>query len=192
MNYASVASLLPSYFQAIAILIAGGWAYWKFVRQSSNEPATDIDIDVKFVGIQKDKWVIEITSFLKNQSLVRHKYKDFQVSVRYLLPEEEIEDGPENIAYQLKCSKSIDQRLGQGKKRFFSNADYINPKQEFRHRYITYVPANATFVWIQCKFFFDRGKEVKVNSQRIFRVPTSEKGHGTLRESEALVTQKSA
>jgi hypothetical protein len=63
-----------------------------------------------------------------------------------------------------------DQRLG-GEKRFFSNVEYINPKQEFRHRYVTFIPAEATFVWVQTKFFFQLDGREKCDSQRIFRVP---------------------
>jgi hypothetical protein len=174
MSEPSLFSLLPSYIQAFAILLGGGWAYWKFIHQRTHEPATDIDIDVKFVGIQKDSWIIEITSSLKNQSLVRHEYEDFQLSIRYLLPEDEIKDGSEKISYQLDCSKTIDERIGK-EKRLFSNVEYINPKQEFKHRYITFIPANATFVWIQCRFLFKHGNKVKTNSQKIFRVPASEK-----------------
>lgn len=180
MSDTSIISLLPSYIQSIAVIAAGGWAYRKFIYQRENEPATDIDIDLKFVGIQDNKWIIEITSFLRNQSLVRHEYKDFQVSVRYLLPEDKVEDGDEGILYQLNFPRSIDERIS-GKKRFFGNVEYINPKQEFNHRYITSIPINATFVWIQCKFLFILRKEVKMNSQRIFRVPASEEGRSDKR-----------
>jgi hypothetical protein len=173
MSGESIVSLLPSYIQAVALIVAGGWAYRKFIYQRANEPATDIDIDLRFVGIQDDKWIIEITSILKNQSLVQHEYKDFQVTVRYLLPEDIVEDGDVDILFQLKCPRTIDKRI-DGKKRLFGNVDYINPRQEFKHRYITYVPRNTTFVWVQCKFLFILRKKVKMNSQRIFRVPASE------------------
>lgn len=178
MSDASIVSLLPSYIQAFAIIAAGGWAYRKFIYQRANEPATDIDIDLKFVGTQDNQWIIEVTSFLKNQSLVRHEYKDFQVSVRYLVPEDKVKDSDKKILkYQLDFPQSIDDRLPKGEKRFFENVAYINPKQEFKHRYITSIPINATFVWVQCKFLFIMGKKVKMNSQRIFRVPASEEGH---------------
>jgi hypothetical protein len=174
MSDQSILSLLPSYIQATAIIIAGGWAYWRFFYQRANEPATDIDIDLRFVGVQVDKWVIEVTSFLKNQSLVRVEYEDFQVSIRYLLPDDKIQDGSDKVFYQVDCPRSINSRLEKGVTRKFGNVDYINPRQEFRHRYITHVPAAATFVWVQCRFWFKNRKKEKINSQRIFRVPMSE------------------
>jgi len=164
---------IAAVLQVLALIVAGGWAYWKFIHQRMNEPAADIDIDLKFVGKQDGMWIIEITSFLKNQSLVRVKYEDFQVTVRYLMPEDRVEDGGEKILYQLNFPRTIDERIN-GKKRFFGNADYLNPRQEFRHRYVTSIPENGTFVWVQCKFLFTPQKNVKMNSQRIFRVPAGE------------------
>jgi hypothetical protein len=166
----SIASILPGYIQSLALVVGAGWAYWKFVHQRANEPATDIDIDLHFIGMQDGKRVIEIVSTLTNQSLVRVNYKRFRVSVRYLLPTDDIEDGEQPIHYQLKCPRTIDDRIDH-KERYFANVEYINPKQEFKHRYVTFVPAEATFVWIQCEFFLCTRREVKVNSQRIFGVP---------------------
>jgi len=175
----SIASILPGYIQSLALAVGAGWAYWKFIHQRANEPATDVDIDLNFIGVQDSKRVIEIVSTLKNQSLVRMNYDRFRVRVRYLLPADNIEDGERPIHYQLKCPRTIDERIDH-KERLFENVDYINPRQEFKHRYVTFVPAEATFVWIQCEFFLRSRKEVKINSQRIFGVP----GQQTKCESE--------
>jgi hypothetical protein len=173
MDLKTVASTLESFVKVAAIIIGGGWAYWKFVRQRANEPATDIDIDVRFVGKQDGQLIIEITVTLENKSQVRLKYEDFQVTARYLLRGDKVEDGGHRIRHQLKFPRTIDERIG-GEKRFFSNVEYINPKQVFRHRYITSIPAEATFLWVQTKFFFDLKVQEKCDSQRIFMVPQHE------------------
>ena len=168
--------LIPEYLKAVALIIAGIWAYWKFIYQRENEPAANIDIDVRFIGTQHDQWIIEVTSFVENKSLVKHSYKDFQVTIRYLLPEDKIEDSSdERVKWQLNCYRTIDERINK-EKRFFDNVDYINPKQEFKHRYVTFIPVKATFIWIQCKFDFEKKKisgkvKKKMSSQKIFHVP---------------------
>jgi hypothetical protein len=102
----------------------------------------------------------------------------FQVTTEDLLPDDEVEDGGPKLNYQLSVLRTIDARIG-GEKRYFANVEYINPKQVFQQRYITYIPGDATFLWIQTKFFFQlKGKE-KVNSQRIFRVPNEVVSAGT-------------
>ena len=182
MNWVEI---LPEYIKAFAIVVGAGWAYWKFIYQRQREPATDIDIDVKFVGVQKEKWVLEVTCVLENKSLVRHTYRDFQVTVRYLEHTDESADGSDRIQYQLQASRTIDERIGKAK-RFFAGVDlsngnqnYINPRQQFRHRYVTWIPSSASFVWIQCKFDFSVGwhRKQKTNTQRIFRVPDSGEKH---------------
>lgn len=87
-----IVKLIPAYLQAIAILVAGTWAYWKFIYQREKEPAADIDIDVSFVGSQKHKWIIEVTVCVENKGLVRLSHKDFQVTIRYLSLEDPIKD----------------------------------------------------------------------------------------------------
>lgn len=183
--------LFPQYVQAAAIVVGGLWAYWQFIYQRKKEPATDIDVDLRFVGQQNDAWIIEVTCVLENKSLVRHTYRDFQVTVRYLTAKDEIVDGSKDIQHQLKVPRTIDRRLESSSaekledrkpRRFFTgvadpatNENYINPGQRFRQRYVTWLPNDATFVWVQCKFSFEAGrpKPQKTNTQKIFRVPAS-------------------
>ena len=171
-NTSDILKLLPEYLKVFAIIVAGIWAYRKFIYQREKEPAADIDIDVRFVGIQDHKWIIEVTSFVGNKSLVRLSYKNFQVTIRYLMLGDTIKDGSESINYQLNCSKTIDERI-EGQKRLFANVDYINPKQEFKHRYVTFVPIETSFIWVQCKFIFGKN-ETRMNSQKIFHVPVND------------------
>jgi hypothetical protein len=178
MDIKTISDIAESGVKVAAIIVGAGWTYWKFVIQRANEPATDLDISVNFVGKQDAKWIIEITVTLENKSQVRLRYEDFQITARYLLPDDKVEDGDPELNYQLRVRRTIDDRIG-GEKRYFANVEYINPKQVFRQRYITYVPGDATFLWIQTKFFFRlKGKE-KVNSQRIFRVPNEGVSAGT-------------
>ena len=200
------AELIPEYVKALALIVGAAWAYWKFIYQRQKEPATDIDVALEFVGVQSEKWIIEVTCFLENRSLVRHTYRNFQVKIRYLEAMDEIIDGPEKIYYQLQVKKKIDARINprpgeqeiddrinqqpgeketddriEKAKRFFAGVDdpknkqnYINPKQQFRHRYITWIPVSATFVWVKCEFEYDLdvdGLPKKMNTQRIYRVP---------------------
>jgi hypothetical protein len=180
MTTGDIIKVLPQYVQALAVVTAGGWAYWKFIYQRQKDPASDIDLDLRFVGIQDQKWIIEVTAFLENKSLVQHRYENFTVSIRYLLTADSIEDGDEKILYQLKCPRTINDRIGGNQCRF-GNVDFLNPRQVFKHRYITFVPASASFVWVQCRFFFRIGSRVeKINSQKIFRVPSSDNAPQTL------------
>ena len=75
-----IIKVLPAYVQALAVVTAGVWAYWKFIYQRQKDPASDVDLDLRFVGIQDQKWIIEVTALLENKSLVQHRYENFTVS----------------------------------------------------------------------------------------------------------------
>jgi len=112
------------------------------------------------------------------------------VTVRYLLPTDQISDGSEKINYQLSCVRTIDDRIG-GIKRYFANAMYIDPRLTFRHSYITFLPTDATFVWVQCSLQFPGRRrwfalkqvtETK-NTQRLFSVPPRERAAESSKQS---------
>lgn len=197
--------LLPDYITAIAIVVGGTWAYTRYLHERSDEPATDIDVDVTFVGVQHDACLVEVDVTLENKSLMRHYYHDFRMDMRYLLPSDPIVDGDARLAYQVCFFHSIDERLEGGVKRYFPNAEYINPRQAFHQRYVTFVPANASFIRVHCVFTFDEtlalrvrqtwtrrkrrgtkteeknsGKHqaIRVDTQRVFAVECSNVGPG--------------
>jgi hypothetical protein len=163
---------------ALVGLVSAGWVLWLFLLRREAEPGAELDLDVEFVGKQDGKWLIEVVANITNRASVRHWYRQFRVVVRYLLPEEEIIDGEERLNYQVVCKRSIDDRIN-GYPRYFSNASYIDPRLTFRHSYVTFIPAEATFLWVQLKLKFPRRdvwkpwkrvEELK-NSQRLFKVP---------------------
>lgn len=166
----TIAEIIESLLKSAGIIVGGVWVYWKFIHQREHEATMDIDLEVLFVGRQDDKWIVEITALLRNKSTARVKYEDFQLVTRYALSGDPIDDGPEKINYQLLFPRTIDERIG-GAKRFFANAEWINPKQEFRHRYVTCIPADATFIWVQTKHLFNLKRRQKSNTQKILRVP---------------------
>lgn len=191
---------VPDYITAIAIVVGGAWAYARYFHERSDEPATDIDVDVSFIGVHHDACLIEVDVTLENKSLVRHYYHDFRMDMRYLLPSDPVVDGDVRLAYQVCFPHSIDARLGEGVKRYFPNAEYINPRQTFHQRYVTFVPTNALFIRVHCVFTLDetlalrvrqtltrrkgyqakmreqnngKHQEVKIDTQRVFAVECS-------------------
>lgn len=206
MNWVEI---VPGYVTAVAVLVGGVWTYIRFFHERSDEPATDIDVNARFVGVQDGQCLVEVEATLVNRSLVRHYYHDFRMNMRYLTPDDRIVDGGDRLAYQVHFPHSIDKRVGDV--RYFPNAKYINPRQTFHQRYETFVPAEATFIRVHCGFTFDettlvlrvrrffgrdqgpkatknsgtRG-EIKIDSQRVFAVrcvPTGSPGTARVRPS---------
>jgi hypothetical protein len=179
--------------------VSAMWIIWLFLTRRQGEPGGELQINVEFVGQQNDNSLIEVSAILTNRSLVRHRYGGFRLKVRYLLPDDKIEDGEDKLNYQLYCPRTIDKRINKTH-RFFANAEYIDPGSSFRHSYITFVPAKATFVWVQCELLFpswyqllkwrklqdklkkkenlkpeDKKKLRLKNAQKLFKVPKEDK-----------------
>jgi hypothetical protein len=183
MDMNQVLSITPLLFAIISAV----WFYWLFISRREAEPGAELQINVDFVGQQKAKWLIEVSAILTNRSLVRHRYLDFRVNIRYLLPADEIVDGKievvddkiKDLHYQTNFPHTIDERIPKGEKRYFANAEYIDPKLSFRHSYITFVPAEATFILVQCNLQFPTRRRwlrwkkdyERKNAQRLFKVP---------------------
>lgn len=172
-----MASLSPWWGVAVTVLSAT-WIVWLFILRREAEPIVELDVNITFVGRQKGSLLIEAEAKLTNKGKVREWYRQFRVVVRYILPDDEIIDGPPKLNYQLLCSRTIDDRIG-GAARYFANSAYIDPQLCYQHRYVTFVPEEAVFVWIQVRMAFRRRdlwrpwkkfEEIK-NSQRLFRVP---------------------
>ena len=164
---------------------------WWFLYRRGLEPSSELDLNVTFGGLQANQMLIEVVAVLVYKSSVRQHYKDFQLSVRYLLPADVIVDGSERLGHQLQVPHSIDTRIGT--KRFFGYAEYIDPGIAFRHSYITFVPAEATFLWLHAKLQFRTRKywySTKFvwdskSMQRLVSMPTSRAKTDLLQGSHA-------
>ena len=176
-NMNQILSITP----LVVAIVSAMWVYWHFLIRREGEPGAEIEINVDFVGQQESKWLIEVSAILTNRSFVRHDYQDFQLKIRYLLPTDEVTDGSEKINFQLNFPRIIDERLSE-RCRYFANVAYIDPRLSFRHSYITFIPAEATFIWVQCKLLFPtkrhwllwKKKMEMKNTQRLFKVPKRE------------------
>ena len=164
--------------------LAAGAAVWWFLFRRELEPASEMTLDVDFAGRQDGQILMEVIATLANKSAVRQTYRDFLVRVRYLLPTDEVADGPKELQYQVIFPHSIDARIqaaneSQRISRRFGYAIYINPRLTYRHSYITSIPEDATFIWVHCRLLFrtrERWYSMKAtehikNQQRLFRVP---------------------
>lgn len=160
------------------LLIAVGgaaWAITTFLLRRDAQPGAELHLDVEFAGRQHGQYVIEIVATLTNRGFVRHRYRNMRVIVRYLGQADAIVDGSERIGRQTLFPHSIDDRIG-GVHRLFANVEYIDPRLTFRHSYVTFVPADATFVLVSCSLEFPtigRWRPKKKNAQRLFRVPAA-------------------
>jgi hypothetical protein len=68
----------------VAILIGGIWTFWRFVLNGEGKPKIQFDIDLRIVGRQDSKIIIEAIAIVHNKGKVRHYIKKFFLDILIL------------------------------------------------------------------------------------------------------------
>lgn len=165
-------TFLQSLFTITALLVGGWWTYWKFIRQREDCPKTEFDLDIKFVGTQDGKYLIEVSANVTNKGLVRHRLADFTLNVHYLLPDDPLVSGGPRINHQIDFIHSINHDENIKDRFLVPWKPFVDPgvTQSFIH--ITSIPIEATFVLLWSKFRYENIRDTNRHlAQKVFKVP---------------------
>ena len=161
-DFKDIAQGVQAAVSAIAILLGGAWAYWKFSVQREREPRAEFDLTAEFIGVQDGKWLLEVSARLANKGKVRHPMKDATLNIRYVLSADEVTESADPRHFrQLAFPHDI------GRRKVWKDS-FIDPGLEFRNSYVTWVPEDATYVLLLCHF---RYNNEQWPAQRLLRVP---------------------
>jgi len=161
-TFKDIAQGIAGVTTTLAIIVAGLWAYWKFFLEKEREPRAEFDLTAEFLGVQDGKWIIEVSAQIANRGKVRHLMKKPTMNVRYLTASDPVvESQDETHLRQVAFPHSIGRRT-------VWKESYIDPGLEFRNSYLTWVPEDATYVLLLCKFEYERGEWP---AQRVLKVP---------------------
>jgi hypothetical protein len=163
-QFKDLAEAISAVVTSLAVLVGGGWAYWRFVIQREREPRAEFDLSAEFVGQQHGSWILEVSGRLANKGSVRHLMKNAMINIRYITASDPIvpSDGRDHFG-QILFPHSTGRRQAWWD-------SFIDPGLEFRNSYVAYVPAEATFVLLLCRFEYDRGEWP---AQRVLKVPNT-------------------
>jgi len=164
---AKLFTLTQAVATTLALVIAGIWAYIKFIYRREKEPRAEFTIDLEFVGIQGNEWLAEISANVENKGLVRHPVRNFKVVLRYLCAADKVSDGGENIKFQVVFPHSINERIDK-KERLLWKDTFIDPGLRYRNSYVTFVPVEATFVLLHGSFEYENER---FTAQKVVKVP---------------------
>jgi hypothetical protein len=164
---AKLFALIQAVATTIALVIAGIWAYTKFIYRREKEPRAEFTIDLEFVGIQGNEWLVEVSAYVENKGLVRHPVRNFKVALRYLCATDKVTDGEENIKFQVMFPHSINERIGK-RERLLWKETHIDPGLRYRNSYVTFLPVEATFVLLHGSFEYEHER---FTAQKVLKVP---------------------
>jgi hypothetical protein len=168
-----MATAIKDVVTTVAVIVGGWWAYKRFVRQRDAHPRCSFTLDVRFIGIQDGRLILEVVATLQNQGLVRHRCSDFTFNIRYLLPDDKIESGDKKINHQTRFPHSTkdDEKLEH--KKLVPFRPFIDPGVVQNFTYVSSVPASATFILVYSEFDYVGTDSATHSAQKVFRVPAS-------------------
>ncbi len=106
--------ILQSILTSIAIIIGGGWTCWRFILQREGHSKIQFNVDLRIVGVHKDKLIAEVIAIVENKGLVRQYVNDFRFNLLYLSDKHEILEGDSRINKQILFEKIINKRYWIG------------------------------------------------------------------------------
>jgi hypothetical protein len=174
---------IESIVKIIAIIIGAIWVYFKFIRTRENHPKIEFNVDVKLLGRQDGKILIEVLAELENKGLVRHLIKKFSCNVLILKSTDSVVHGDEKINNQLLFEKYNPVNLQTDNKQERINLiikdwceSFIDSGIKQHYTYLTDIPDSTTFVSIYSQFYY-KNNDFQT-AQRTFSIKQLEKNNG--------------
>ena len=130
-------------------------------------PRVDLDVDVKFVGRQGDRWLVEIVADVENSGLVCNSIEAFDFSLRCIYPSDPVEDGDALINYQAKIPHKI--KSGSWLPVTWTGT-VVEPGTSVRYTHIAAVPSQASFVFVHGRCKYSTG--TYHTADKLIRVPS--------------------
>ncbi|MCB9450933.1 MAG: hypothetical protein H6672_05805 [Anaerolineaceae bacterium] len=143
-QFETITQIVQALVTSLAIVVGGLWALRKYVFQREGSPRIDFSVDVNFVGVHKDCWVIEILGMLKNHGGVPHKITDLSFNLRYFDTTDSLVEGPDDINQQLLIP-NISKR-GVWTPARSKEPMIILPGVTLRYSYLHWIPPTAKFL----------------------------------------------
>jgi hypothetical protein len=142
--------LVSGFALLIGGVIAGLWAYIKFVVERGILPPIEFYIECKKVGEQKEKKILDIGLRIKNNGSSTLVARDIRVDIRYINENDKIEyrNGKLNFPNSL-IQKSDSERRGIEVMKYDS---FVQSTINQRYSFITFVPKSATFILVWSSF----------------------------------------
>ena len=167
-NFKDLASIFQSLIAPFGIIVAGVWAYRRYVLEDSKYPHIETSAEIDFIGRQQDFWIVELKAVLVNRGRVQHKIDRFGFDL--------------NSIYGGTSVKTSDEWGGQldfphkeaGGSFIPESFKYfvIGPSVTAKYSYVTKVPKKASFLILHCWFDYCDDRGFSHSMEKTVAVPT--------------------
>lgn len=145
----------------LAAVIAGTWAFIKIRRRREHFPRIEFTVDVDFVAVQNERWIVSLNAFVVNKGVVRYEVRDFQFDARYASRSDLLEEGGPDINFQTYVPRLLKEGswLGAG-----SGSAFVDPGLQTRYSYISSVPCEASLLLLHGRVGFRASRKWYVHT----------------------------
>lgn len=175
-----IALTIESISKTIGIIVGAIWVYLRFIRTRESHPKIEFNIDLKSLGRQDKKILIEIIANLENKGQVRHWVNNFTCDVLILRSVDSVVPGDKRINYQTLFEKYNPIKSYDGDRtgrivwipeKWYES--FIDGGIKQQYTYLTEVPENTAFISIYSQFYYE-GDDFQT-AQKTFSVEQLEK-----------------
>lgn len=167
----NLADVILAALQLIAIVIAGGWAYWRLRRERLHVPRVAFDLSCNFFGPQGHVFIAEFVSTMSNHGAVKHIVSDVFLRVRGISEGDTPRrwDGHgERVAFPVPL---VDDNIVYKQK--YSSV-FVEPGVSQPLTYVTRIPANVRYVLARVEFRYDQKRTH--SAEKVFALPSNASG----------------
>jgi hypothetical protein len=159
--------IVKNILTSIAILVGGGWTFWRFVLQREGNSKIQFNVDLKVIGVHKDKFIVEVIAMVENKGLVRHYVNDFRFDLLYLSDKQDIVEGDESINKQVLFEKIVSKRYWIPPDWYYS---FIDAGVTQNYTYTTFLPIESKYALVFAQFKYPDRKSDFHTSQKTFAI----------------------
>lgn len=146
--------IVTSTATAIAVIVGGAWAYFRFRRQRENFPLIDFTADVKFHKKLGNWWIVELITHIENKGKVQHKLDYFMFDLYSLNRTDKIDTSDEIGGQVFFPNKLVESSFLPKKNKYF----FIEPGSKNKYSYVTRVPVEAEVIILHSWFNYLDGE----------------------------------
>lgn len=167
-NFKDLASIFQSLVTPIGLIVAGVWAYRRYVLEDSKYPHIETSAEIEFIGRQGDFWIVELKAILINKGRVQHKIEKFGFDLNAIYSRSRVDTSDDwggQVDFPHKEAEGS--FLPQSFKYFV-----IGPSVTAKYSYVAKVPKIASFLILHCWFDYCDDRGFSHTMEKTVAVPT--------------------
>lgn len=180
---------LKSLLITLGVAVGAFWGCYLFWIRREYAPYSEFDTDIKFVGRQGDRWLVEVLAIISNRGATRLAMHELGFTLKTMMPKDPVHhDDAHNGQTRIgEGSYSGVPRRGHwlppedkvtAKDKKWVRT-YVEPRTTVRYSYVADIAASAAFAHVHGKFYYKVGWPIRWRStfhtsDRLVCVPADE------------------